>query len=199
MTTFTIVTGIVTLIGFFLQIKGLLPRYKKYHTAATFIFLGVTIGVLIASFAKVSINVPESLSIRGIVGLALFGGAGSLIVVCFTASTLIEDESHRGEVSRIGSAVSGFLIFLLMFFSSFFFPEAIADKKNVILLTYDEQVECGVSAAKKQNFERSLIILRDALKSVPYSDTRREKLSTLIEKVEKQQGDAHDGLMSPRE
>src|SRR5689334_17905802 len=108
MTTFTIITGIVTLIGFFIQVKDLFPRYRRYYSVATIFLFGLTIGAGIASLAHVTVNFPESLTTRNIVGLLLFSGSGLLIFSCFAASTIIQDEKRRNDVSKIGSAVSGF-------------------------------------------------------------------------------------------
>src|SRR5437016_3124051 len=111
MTTFTIITGIVTLLGFFIQIKGFFPRYKKYYVAVTLIFLGFTIGLVTASLTHVSVQLKESLSARNILGFLLFGFSGLLICILFVASALTLEEKRRNDISKMGSAVSGFLIF----------------------------------------------------------------------------------------
>lgn len=181
MTAFTIITGIVTLIGFFLQLKGLLPQYRRYYAAATFFLFGLTVGLVMASLAHVTVNFPEFLTIRTIVGLLLFGGSSLLIFICFTASALIQDEKRRNDVSKIGSAVSGFLVLLVLLGPSSWFPV------RQSLLTYDEQIETAISAAKKQNFDRALTLFQNTFESLPVGDSRRESVKQLIEETKKQQ------------
>lgn len=181
MTAFTIITGVVTLIGFFLQLKGLFPRYRRYYSAATFFLFGLTVGVATASLAPITVNFPESLTTRTIVGLLLFAGTGLLIFICFTASVLVVDENRRNDVSKIGSAISGFLVLLVLVGPSYWFPA------QQSLLTYDEQMETAISAAKKQNFDRAVTLFQKALDSLPPGDSRRESVKELIEETKRQQ------------
>lgn len=199
MTAFSIITGIATLIGFFLQIKGLFPEYRRYYASATFFLFGLTIGFASASLTGVSIHLPESISAKNIMGFSLYGGTGLLVFVCFCASALISDPKRRSEVSKIGSAVSGFLIFLLMFFNGTFFPTT--PDERPMYLTYDEQIECAMNAAKRQNFERSLLLIADILKILPKDDLRRANLEKFSEQVRSQQAalptTAEPTLVSP--
>lgn len=195
MTTFTIITGLATLIGFFLQIKDLLPNYRRYYFAATFFLLGLTLGFGLTSATQVSVNLPATLSPKNIIGFALFGGAGLLIVLCFTAAALVSDPKRRVEVSRIGSAVSGFLIFLLVFFSSSFFPAQPHEQPNY--LTYDEQIEVAMSAAKRQSFDRAILLLTDAMRGLTTADSRRENLQKAIDDFRTQQATLPTSTLQP--
>ena len=185
MTTFTIITGIVSLIAFILQIKGLFPRYKKDYSATTLDFLGFTNGLIVASLTRVSLVLPESLSARNILGFLIFGCTGLLIFIFFVASALILDDKRRNDVSKIGSAVSGFFIFLLLFFPSTFFPTPLS--ANAWILTYDEKIECAISVAKKQDFGRALDMFQNTLTNLPPQDERRSILSKLIDETKRQQ------------
>lgn len=185
MTTFSIITGIITIIGFVLQIKGLFPDYRRYFSAATFFFCGLTVGFVLSSATQVNVHLPETVTSKNLVGFALFGGTGSLVFLCFTAALFISDPKRRSEVTRIGSAVSGFLIFLLMFFSSSFFPTLPDERPQY--LTYDEQIECAMSALRRQSFDRALLMANDALKGLPAVDVRRTNLEKLIEQIRSQQ------------
>jgi hypothetical protein len=190
MLVFTIVTGVASLLGFILQIKDIFPKYRRYYTAATFILFGVTIGFGLNTLTGTTIQLPASLSPRNLIGILLFGGAGVLIFFCFTAAALIGNPERRSELSRIGSAVSGFLIFLLMFFINTFFPPTEPPKSPVF--TYDEHVECAINAAKLKNFDRSLVILDSAISDlgIGIGDSRRDTLDELKTQIRGQQADA---------
>jgi len=192
MNTFAIITGIATLLGFALQLRDLVPKYRKYYVPTTWSLLGLTAGLGIAAFTNVTFLLPSSLSTRNIVGLLLFGGSGLLVFVCFTASTMIADDKRRREICQIGSAVSGFLIFLLLFFSSFCFPEPSSSfTNNSLALSYDEQIDCGLQHAKTGNFGRALEWFTEAKKSVRYGDPRYDAVDALIDQTKKRQNENH--------
>lgn len=188
MLVFTIVTGLASLVGFILQIKDIFPKYRRYYSAATFILFGVTIGFGLNSLTGTTIHLPASLSPRNIIGILLFGGSGLLIFFCFAAAAMLGNQERRSELSRIGSAVSGFLIFLLMFFTNTFFPPTQQEREQVF--TYDEQVGCAVSAASNQNFDRALIILDHAIVDLGSGDPRREIAEKLKAQIRLQQESA---------
>lgn len=181
MTAFTIITGIATLVGFFLQIRGMLPQYRKYFAPATFFTLGLSVGTLIASIAGATINLPHSLTPKNILGFMLFGGSALLVFMCFVASGFTTDKERRSELSKIGSAVSGFLIFILLFFTTIFFPDSSSS------LTYDEQIQCAIYAIDHQNYERGLYLLRGAKSFLKPNDPRITNLNTLIDETIKKQ------------
>lgn len=196
MNTFAIVTGIATLLGFALQLRDLVPKYRKYYVPVTWLLLGLTAGLGFGAFANVTVLLPSTLSTRNVVGLLLFGGSGLLVFVCFTASTMIADEKRRREICQIGSAVSGFLIFLLLFFSSFCFPEpATSSTNNSLALSYDEQIECGLKHTQKGNFGRALEWFLEAKKSVRYGDPRYDSVDSLIAETKKRQNETHSRAM----
>lgn len=187
MLAFTIITGVASLVGFILQIKDIFPKYRRYYTAATFTLFGVTIGFGLNALTATTIQLPASLSPRNIVGILLFGGSGMLIFSCFAACGLLSNPERRSELSKIGSAVSGFLIFLLMFFVNTFFPPSVVSQPPVF--TYDEHIECAIKAAKQQNFDHSISILDSAVTNltIESSDKRREAVERLKTQIRDQQ------------
>ncbi len=127
----------------------------------------------------------------------LFGGTGLLVFVCFTACTRIRDEKWRQEVSKIGSAVSGFIILLLFFFLSFFPDGPTIAANNTMLTSYDEQVDFGLSHAKKGNFGRALEWFAEAKKAIRTGDPRHSSLDSLISQTkEKQEHDQSKAIQS---
>jgi len=134
MNVFTTITGIFTLLGFILQIRGIYPQYRRYYAPATLFTLGLTVGFGLNSITGTSVYLPDNITPRNIFGFALYGGTGLLIFMCFSASLFIQDKERRSELSTIGSAVSGFFIFLLIFFTSTFFPGPGSEIKGVSTL-----------------------------------------------------------------
>lgn len=182
MTTFTIITGVITLLGFIFQIRGMFPEYRRYYTPVTIFMLGLTIGFGLSSITATNVYLPENATSRNMFGFALFGGTGLLIFLCFSASLFIEDKDRRSELSTIGSAVSGFFIFLLIFFSSSFFP-----KPSENYLTFDEQMELVNSALNKENYHRALLLLEDQKKHLDKTDSRIPALDKIISNIHSSQ------------
>src|SRR4051812_37804076 len=110
MTAFAIITGVVTLVGFVIQVQGLFPKYRRYYTPITLVMFGVVVGTVVASLAGAKIEIAEPLTARNILGLVLFAGAGLLVFGCFAASVVIEDPVRRDHAATLASKVSGFLI-----------------------------------------------------------------------------------------
>ena len=59
MPTFTIIVGIVTLLGFILQVRDVFPKHKETRTALLFVSLGIFIGSLVGSISKISITIQN--------------------------------------------------------------------------------------------------------------------------------------------
>lgn len=184
LTGFSILTGFLTVASFLLQVKGSFPKYSGHLKATSLFLLGATIGLGASSItgATMTIQLPEAISVRNIVGFFVFGGAGVLVFLCFGAMTLVSDDQRRVELSKVGSAVSGFLIFMLVFFVPVFFP---AEQPN--FLTYEEQIELVVSAAKRQNYDRAILLLEDARKSLRDGDPRIAGLDKLESEIRDRQ------------
>ena len=190
MNTFTIVTGIITLLGFVIQIRGMFPEYRRYYTPATIFMLGITIGFGLSSITATNVYLPDNITARNLFGFGLFGGTGLLIFLCFSASLFIKDKDRTSELSTIGSAVSGFFLFLLIFFSSSFFP-----KPSVNYLTFDEQMELVNSSIKKENYHRALILIEDQKKQLDKTDSRIPALDKIISKLHSSQVSIYDNVL----
>ena len=202
MTTFTLITGAVTVIGFILQIRNTFPKYRPYYSAATFVLLGLTIGILLASISGTTIHLPQTLSPKNIIGFVLFGGSSLLIFMFFVAAAFIDDKERRTQLSQIGSTVSGFLVFLLVFFTNTFF-QSTSPVERVPEFTYDERIQCALTAVEHANYDRALTLLSDAEYTLPIGDIRLQNLTTLIDDIRTKQAaipaSASRSLVSPNE
>lgn len=178
MTIFVIITGIATLIGLFLQIRKRFPRYRRYYTPPTFMMLGFTIGYIANSITGTVTSLPENITPINILGYALYGGTALLIVGLFLSSIFIQNNDHRSDISRIGSAVSGFLIFLLIFFTSTFFP---GPNKNII--TFDEQKVLIEHAINRENYDRAITLIHSQKRHLGLNDSRRLYLDGMISEI----------------
>lgn len=123
MTTFTIATGLVTILAFILQVSGKSTKYTKYISHAVFFFLGLNIGLLINLSTQMEITFPKEWTPRELLGTVLFTATGLLIAILVVMGVLLVDDGQRKAANQSASAISGFLIFLLVFFFSSFFPK----------------------------------------------------------------------------
>jgi|CXWL01.1.fsa_nt_gi hypothetical protein len=122
MEMFSAITGIATLVGFYLQIRGLFPDYRRFYSLATFTLLGITIGFAVSEATQTTIELSATISPKNIIGFMMLGGSGLLVFLCYAASVLTSNQKASAQASKLGSAVSGFLLFLLIFFYRSFFP-----------------------------------------------------------------------------
>jgi len=182
MTAFAIITGVITLLGFIFQIKGLYPEYRRYYVSATFLLFGITIGTAIGALTQTTFTLSETLSTKSIVGFILIIGSGLLIFVCFSATALVVDEKRRSELAKIGSGVSGFLIFLLVFFVPSFFPD-----KPQEVVTYDEQLQLIHYSSQNKSYERALKLLEDLQRGLDDDDPRAGSLDSLRSQIQQKQ------------
>ena len=119
---FTVATGLATLLSLFLQVSGILGGDRKRYLAYSTLFLaGLTIGLLLNAAFSVNVVFPETVTPRQLLGLGLYSGASLLAMVLIILGVITQDPDRRREARVAGSAVSGFLIFLLMFFLNSFF------------------------------------------------------------------------------
>lgn len=93
--TFTVIIGIATLLSLLLQVGGPFPHYKRYISHATFLFLGLTIGLLVNIALSINVSLPEKLTSKELLGFVLFGGTGFLVFILAVASVVVEDPDKR--------------------------------------------------------------------------------------------------------
>ncbi len=175
MNTFTIITGLITFIGICSSNSRNVSEYRRYYTSATFFMLGLTVGFGLSSVTGTAIHLPDTITAKNLFGFALFGGTGLLIFLCFSASLFIPEKERRSELSKIGSAVSGFFLFILIFFPLHFFPGP--PKK---FLTFGEQMTLIQRSLDRSDYDRALLLLKDKKKYLDKSDTRVPKLDEMI-------------------
>ena len=121
MTAFTIVTGLITIIAFILQLAGAAPKYKKYLSHSVALFFGLTAGLLLNFSSQLHVTLPKEWFPRQVMGLLLYSATGILIFLLTIMGVLLEDPERRKSANHSTPAVSGFLIFALLFYWSAFF------------------------------------------------------------------------------
>jgi len=121
MVWFTVVTGIATLVSLFLQVSGLLGEKRKYLVYSTCFLVGLTLGLLLNIAFSVNVSLPVTTTPKQLLGLLLFSATGLLAFILFILTVVVEDEGRRKAATVGASAVSSFLLFLLVFFLNSFF------------------------------------------------------------------------------
>ena len=122
MTYFAVLTGVATIFCIVLQFSGKFPAYRSYLSHASAMLLGLTAGLVVNLGASPAIRLPGTITARELLGLLLFSGTGLLAFVLMLATVIPEDKERRVAAAKSASAVSGFLLFLLIFFLADFFP-----------------------------------------------------------------------------
>lgn len=94
---FTYVVGILTILGFFLQIINIFPNYRSYIKHTAILFLGITIGTIIGTLQKASIYLQFPIT-----GINLLVGS---IIIIIGALVLIgafdKDPQKRQEIFTV--------------------------------------------------------------------------------------------------
>ena len=121
LTYFTIITGIATLVSLVLQLSGSLMQYKAHIRYATVFLAGITIGLLANVALSVNVHFPVPVTAKQLLGFLLYGLSGLLASVLFVVSVATNDPERRVAARNAASAVSGFLVFILLFFLRTFF------------------------------------------------------------------------------
>ena len=202
MQAFTVIVGLISVLGVIVQVKGAFPKYRKYFIPANLLLIGFTAGLIVSLFVNTAITVSENVTVSQIVGVGLIGGTGVLVVGCFIATILTSDEQQRNQASRCASGASFFLFFLLM--SCYPMMLATSPHTSGNQLTYDERIESGIGAIDRKDFGRALEIFDATLKTISPLDARYAPLQKLIDDTKKKQANRvldaiktpHDGAAS---
>ena len=121
MKAFTLIVGFATIVSLVLQLSGFFEEAPQFLWYATFFLGGVTVGLLINVVSRVNFSMPGDLQAKQFVGLVLYLGTGALVFILFLLGAVLTNETQRSDAIKLGSAVSGFLIFSLwVFFYDFF-------------------------------------------------------------------------------
>lgn len=128
MKAFALIVGIATLVSLVLQLSGFFEEPPQALWYTTFFLGGVTVGLFINVVSSVNFSLPVDLKAKQFVGAMLYVGAGALVFILFLLGVLLENETQRQAATKLGSAVSGFLVLSLwMFFNDFFGGTATAE------------------------------------------------------------------------
>ena len=123
MRLFTILVGMATLISLALQLSGPFEETPQILWYSTTFLGGVTLGLTLTVVFSPKFAYPVEFKARQFLGFLLYSTTGLLVFILFLLGALLEDQGQRADAQKLGSAVSGFLIFLLLFFLNSFFGE----------------------------------------------------------------------------
>src|SRR5690349_10085654 len=121
MVWFSIVTGIAGLISLILQVSDKFQERRNELAQLTMLLVGLTIGLFLNIALDVRVSFPIAATSKELVGLGLYGGSGMLVFVLFILAAVTSHAERRTMARNAAAAVSGFLIFLLIFFVDTFF------------------------------------------------------------------------------
>jgi hypothetical protein len=181
---FTWITGIATLLGFLLQVRDVLPKYRETRKALLLVTLGIFIGTIIGSLQRVSIqfNMP-------ITGFSLLiGFMGILLAVLVLIGVFTNDTRRREDVLPIAGVGTVVFIFVLFFgyllTSIDIAPHTETQRKAIaideLLLLVDVNVE-------KRNIDRAIMLLEQTKGRLQETDPRYAVIESRIEALKKEQ------------
>ena len=132
MRVFTAIVGVATLISLGLQLSGFFEETPQILWYSTTFLGGVTLGLTLTVVFSARISHSVEFKARQLLGFLLYSVSGLLVFILFLLGALLEDQAQRADAQKLGSAVSGFLIFLLFFFLNSFFGEPSAYERSTL-------------------------------------------------------------------
>lgn len=171
MDTFQIIVGGITILGFILQVFGILKSISKTRNVLTLIFLGIFLGSLTSAFNQSTIKFEIE------VDLLLFFQVLFLIFILISVIILFHsDEEHKKEVLQTVAIIS----LILFIFTSIFGNIITLDKKK---LTNEEIVILYKLNIKNKNYEKSIELLNDLKSRYGENDLRRKEIEKKIDSL----------------
>jgi hypothetical protein len=180
---FTIITGVVTLFGFLIQVFGYLPRLGDFRQHLAIFSLGVCLGSIVGELNPSKLSLDFALTGFTVIVLVFI-----LVIVAFLIIPIFtHDAGRRAEYYAVAGIGFFVFIFVLMFGSaSGTKHEATADTVMQSLTIGDLNALVSYDLGR-QDFDMALVRL-DAMKELmPGSDERLKVVNERIQQVRARQ------------
>lgn len=172
---FTYFVGALTIVGFILQVVGILKKIKTTRNILTLIFLGMFIGSLISSFNKSKIQIDVTINLLLILEIIFF-----LITLISVIISYHSDEGGKKEITNTVSLIS-FIVFIFMLTIGNLVTSDIDNEKNKI--NQQELIVLSKYNIEKQDIERSIGYLEILKNRFNKKDTIRSKIENQIDSL----------------
>jgi len=178
MNIFTYITGIATLIGLFLQLKNVFPKYKELRKKITLVALGLFIGTLLGGIRIVQFNLSFGRSPDEFLKFLCVCVGIIILLILILSSVFVKDSGRRDE------------LFLFTLFAMFIIPVAIGCiflLNNPKDLNLDELKYIVDYHEKNKNYDRAIQILEIMKSKVDPNDLRLELIDKKISSIKVEQ------------
>ncbi len=169
MDIFTLITGVASLIGFFIQVFDLFPKFGKLRQPLFFLFLGFFLGSLIRTFDSSSIKF--AIEITFLTGMIAFVTLITLSLLVGAAFT--NDWKRRGELHATAGLSFGLLLILLFAKAISSAPDSGWNRVQLekAQLSVQELNYLVERAAEEKNYERAVMHLEEIKSRFDANDT----------------------------
>lgn len=172
---FTYFVGALTIVGFILQVVGILKKIKTTRNILTLIFLGMFIGSLISSFNKSKIQIDVTINLVLILEIVFLFIALISIIISYHS-----DNDSKKEITNLVALVS-FVVFMAILVFGNLVKSDIDNEKNKI--NQQELMMLSKYNLEKQDFERSIGYLEILKNRFTDKDIRRNKIENQIDSL----------------
>jgi hypothetical protein len=183
-TFFTYVSGIVTILGFLMQLRDVFPAHREIRKTILLLVTGTFLGSIVGSLQgiQLTIQAPDNpLLLLGYIVLTLLA---AILFVAAIASLLAIDNNRRAKINEF--LISGFFAFIFLVFLAAA-GSGLTSKTSPSDFSIDELMALSNDAITHKNFDRAIAIMEMAKSKLPASDSRSEMIYQKIEELKKLQ------------
>ncbi len=177
----TFLFGIVTLLGFSLQLMDLFPKHRSLRRSTVLIVFGIFIGSLISGLQGVAVTFTIPITPFS----ALVGVFVLLLSLIIITAILSKEQEKRKQLFAITGFGIAILMFLL-FFGSLISHE-MENPSDTKRLSTEELVYLSDVHLSKRNFERSIYFLTLAEERFLEDDFQYQRIGKRIDDIQKMQ------------
>ena len=191
MNIFAYITGIVTLLGFFLQLADTFPSHRQTRKSIVLLVFGLFLGSLLGSIKSIdlSINTPQNPITLLVTSVSI--GLLILLIVIFVAIVFSPDPKKRKVMVSVMLGVGSFsvLVFLfgltMMMATSSLMDDSSSENSEIKELTSDEVIALTNFNITRKNYDRSLVLLEELKDRIYRSDPRYGPIESKIDEIKR--------------
>jgi hypothetical protein len=169
MSVFTLVIGLVSLLGFVLQVRDVFPKHREVRKALVFVVTGIFIGAIITTLVRTSLS--ETIHLNSITTLLFFCVLG-LSAIALVALL----KGDKLSLDRISFVILVAIVAL-----------ALRSDGGDHLYSMDETLQLVDRSMERGDVDRAIILLQNAKKTLPHNDPRYASISQWIDQLKCEQ------------
>lgn len=184
MPLFTYITGLISILGFLLQIRDVFPQHREIRKALLYLVTGIFLGSILGSLQSVNVVIDSPqhpLLLIAYVALAII--ATVLTLAAIAALMVTDDNKRRSLHEFIGN---GFAAFVLLGFLTGL-GQGLGDKASSNDITFDELITLSRNHTEQKNYGRAIALIELAKGNLPQIDIRHQLLLNQLNELKKTQ------------